>query len=92
MDGQTGVLVDGGEGAYVAALADLLGDPARCATLGRHARAHASEFTWTATADTITGVLDAALGREPLADVLPLSGLRPDTDSCAAASPAVLAS
>jgi glycosyltransferase involved in cell wall biosynthesis len=106
VDGQTGVLVDGDEEAYVRALGELLADPARCAALGRHARAHASEFTWTATADTITRVLQDALGREPLAPVLPLSAdssadqpagrpvpqSRPATPRSSAAQPAALAS
>lgn len=55
--GQTGVLVDGDEDAYIAALADLLADRERCAVLGRHAKAYASEFTWDATASVLTRVL-----------------------------------
>jgi glycosyltransferase involved in cell wall biosynthesis len=57
LDGQTGVLVDGDEDAYIAALAEMLADRERCAVLGRHARAYASEFTWDATASTLAGVL-----------------------------------
>lgn len=57
LHGQTGVLVDGDEDAYIAALADLLADRERCAVLGRHARAYASEFTWDVTASTFAGVL-----------------------------------
>jgi glycosyltransferase involved in cell wall biosynthesis len=57
LDGQTGLLVDGDEDAYIAALADLLADRERCAVLGRHARAYASEFSWDATAATFSGVL-----------------------------------
>ena len=86
LDGQTGVLVDGDEDAYIAALADLLADRERCAVLGRHARAYASEFSWDATAATVARVLDAALGREPLAHVLTLPASDPS------AAPAALAS
>lgn len=57
LDGQTGVLVEGDEDAYIAALADLLADRERCAVLGRHARAYASEFTWDVTASTFARVL-----------------------------------
>jgi glycosyltransferase involved in cell wall biosynthesis len=57
LDGQTGVLVDGDEDAYIAALADLLADRERCAVLGRHARAYASKFTWDDTAATFARVL-----------------------------------
>lgn len=57
LDCQTGVLVDGDEDAYIAALADLLADRERCAVLGRHARAYASQFTWEITAAAISGVL-----------------------------------
>jgi glycosyltransferase involved in cell wall biosynthesis len=57
LDGQTGVLVDGDEDAYIAALADLFADRERCAVLGRHARAYASEFTWDVTAATFARVL-----------------------------------
>ncbi len=57
VDGQTGVLVDGGEDGYLAALADLLTDPGRCAVLGRQARAHASRFSWADTAAAVSRVL-----------------------------------
>lgn len=57
LDGQTGVLVDGDEEAYLAALADLLADRERCAVLGRQARAYAAEFSWDVTAATVAGVL-----------------------------------
>ncbi len=57
LDGQTGVLVDGNEDAFVAALADLLADRERCAVLGRRARAYASEFSWDVTAAAFARVL-----------------------------------
>lgn len=57
LDGQTGVLVDGDEDAYIAALADLLADRTRCAALGRRARAYASQFSWDDTAATFSRVL-----------------------------------
>jgi glycosyltransferase involved in cell wall biosynthesis len=57
LDGRTGVLVHGDEDAYIAALADLLADRERCAVLGRHARAYASNFSWDATAATFSRVL-----------------------------------
>jgi glycosyltransferase involved in cell wall biosynthesis len=57
LDGQTGVLVDGDENAYIAALADLIADRERCAVLGRRARAYASEFSWDVTAATFARVL-----------------------------------
>jgi glycosyltransferase involved in cell wall biosynthesis len=57
LDGQTGVLVDGDDDAYVAALTDLLADPERCAVLGRQAQAYAAEFSWDATAATVARVL-----------------------------------
>jgi glycosyltransferase involved in cell wall biosynthesis len=57
LDEQTGVLVDGGADAYVAALADLLADPARCAVLGRQAREYAAEFSWDVTAASFARVL-----------------------------------
>ncbi|MEO6700290.1 MAG: glycosyltransferase family 4 protein, partial [Jatrophihabitantaceae bacterium] len=57
LDGQTGVLVDGGQDAYTAALANLLADRERCAVLGRHARVYAAEFSWDVTAAVVSGVL-----------------------------------
>jgi glycosyltransferase involved in cell wall biosynthesis len=57
LDGQTGVLVDGDEDAYIAALADLLADRERCTVLGRQARAYALKFSWDATAATFSRVL-----------------------------------
>ncbi|HJQ00879.1 MAG TPA: glycosyltransferase family 4 protein [Jatrophihabitans sp.] len=57
LDGQTGVLVDGDEDAYLAALADLLADRERCAVLGRQARVYASKFSWDVTAATFSRVL-----------------------------------
>lgn len=63
LDGRTGVLVDGGEDAYTAALADLLADRERCATLGRRARAYASTFTWAGTAAAVARVLDEVTER-----------------------------
>ncbi|HST49730.1 glycosyltransferase family 4 protein [Jatrophihabitans sp.] len=63
LDGQTGVLVDGDEDAYIASLAGLLADRERCAVLGRHARAYASEFSWDATAATFSRVLAEVTGR-----------------------------
>lgn len=57
LHGQTGVLVDGDEDAYRAALADLLADRSRCAVLGRQTRDYASKFSWAATAATFSRVL-----------------------------------
>ncbi|MBV9821286.1 MAG: glycosyltransferase family 4 protein [Actinobacteria bacterium] len=67
-DGRTGVLVDGGQDAYTAALAGLLADPQRCAALGRRARAYASTFTWDGTAAAFSRVLDEVTGRPTVAE------------------------
>jgi glycosyltransferase involved in cell wall biosynthesis len=69
LDDQTGMLVDGDEDAYIAALADLLADRERCAVLGRQARAYAAEFSWDVTAATVAQVLAEVTGptRHPIA-------------------------
>ena len=63
LDSRTGVLVDGDEDAYIAALAELLADPERCAVLGRQARVYASEFSWDVTAATFARVLTEVTDR-----------------------------
>ncbi len=56
-DGVSGVLVDSHRtDDWAAALSGLLDDPARRARLAANARAHASQFSWAATAD---GLLDS---------------------------------
>ncbi|HEX8095623.1 glycosyltransferase family 4 protein [Jatrophihabitans sp.] len=89
LDGRTGVLVDGDEDAYIAALADLLADRERCAVLGRQARAYASEFTWDATAATFARVLidvtDPTRGNiAGIAGLLQLAAPQPATVAAAA--------
>jgi glycosyltransferase involved in cell wall biosynthesis len=59
--GQTGILVDGDEGAFAGALLELLThDNTRCA-LGEAARSHAASFTWDDAVGRFTSALDACL-------------------------------
>jgi glycosyltransferase involved in cell wall biosynthesis len=59
----TGLLVVGGQAEFTRDLGELLGDPARCATLGQAACAHAAMFTWDDAALDMAAVLDGAAGR-----------------------------
>jgi glycosyltransferase involved in cell wall biosynthesis len=68
LDGVSGVLVDGGEPEFTAALDGLLGDAERRRSLGEGARRHALTFNWDDTVRTVATVLDASLtGSEPVA-------------------------
>jgi glycosyltransferase involved in cell wall biosynthesis len=59
--GVSGVLVDGGEAEFTAALDALLGDAERRRSLGEGARRHAMMFDWDDTVRTVAAVLDASL-------------------------------
>jgi glycosyltransferase involved in cell wall biosynthesis len=61
VDGESGVLVHGGEAEFTAALAALLRDDDRRARLGAGAHRHAAGFRWDDTVRTVTTVLDASL-------------------------------
>ncbi len=60
-DGRSGLLVDGHDPrAWASAVAGLLADPRRLATLGRGAVEHASAFGWPATARAMLDVYAGA--------------------------------
>jgi glycosyltransferase involved in cell wall biosynthesis len=61
VDGQTGLLVGPGRGEFSDGLARLLLDDALRGRMGDAARAHATGFTWEATARSMAGVLEDAL-------------------------------
>ena len=63
VDGVTGVLVHGDEGAYIAALDSLLADTSRREQMGERARARSTEFSWDASAKSFEAVLQLAVGR-----------------------------
>lgn len=56
LDGQTGVLVDGGVGDFAQAIGELLASKRRV-QLGENAARRAEEFTWAATANAFAAVL-----------------------------------
>ncbi len=60
VDGQTGLLVDGGVPEYAAALERLLVDHELRRALGTAAVAHATGFSWAATGKSLHTVLDDA--------------------------------
>ncbi len=66
LDGVTGRLVDGTSlgsphEAFAEVLAGLLDDAATRAWMGRHARAHAGQFTWERTVERFEQVLEQAV-------------------------------
>jgi D-inositol-3-phosphate glycosyltransferase len=67
-NGVSGVLVDGHDpDRWAKSLAQLLTDPAELAHLRRHARAHATKFSWDRTTDGLLGAYrEAALGMNAL--------------------------
>ncbi|WP_229789568.1 D-inositol-3-phosphate glycosyltransferase [Pilimelia terevasa] len=63
-DGVSGALVEGHDPQrWAAALARLLGDPARLAALGAGAAAHAERFSWDRTVDSLLTVYGEAMRR-----------------------------
>ncbi|HYY10078.1 MAG TPA: glycosyltransferase family 4 protein [Kineosporiaceae bacterium] len=62
VDGETGLLVDGGEDAFTAALRVLLTGADLRERMRGAARSHATGFTWEATAKALHGVLEDAGG------------------------------
>ncbi len=72
VDGQTGVLVDGGVQDYTRALGDLLADRRAIDTMGAAARDRTQEFSWAATAKAFAAVLAEATGHtSPEVSVVP---------------------
>ncbi|MEZ5116855.1 MAG: glycosyltransferase family 4 protein [Candidatus Nanopelagicales bacterium] len=65
VDGETGILVDGDEDAYAAALGRLLTDHALRERMGARAAERAREFSWQTTADRFAEVLAQALTDGP---------------------------
>jgi glycosyltransferase involved in cell wall biosynthesis/SAM-dependent methyltransferase len=61
VDGMTGVLVDGGQSEWTAALAALLDDRERRMALGRAAAGRAELYTWKHSASRWVAVLDEVL-------------------------------
>jgi glycosyltransferase involved in cell wall biosynthesis len=59
----TGVLVDGGQPEFTAALGALLDDAERREGFGRAARQRAAMFTWDDAGIAMAAVLDASMGR-----------------------------
>ena len=57
VDGQTGVLVHGGENEFTAALASVLGDESLRRRLGQNALSRSTEFSWDAAAQAFEAVL-----------------------------------
>jgi glycosyltransferase involved in cell wall biosynthesis len=64
IDGQTGLLVRGGVGEFSAGLANLLEDAALRDRMRAAAQAHATGFTWSATAKGISMLLEEVLAGE----------------------------
>jgi glycosyltransferase involved in cell wall biosynthesis len=62
LDGRTGVLVDGDEFAFAAALGGLLEDHTRRTTMGVEAQQRAEGFTWATTATAFADVLKEVSG------------------------------
>ena len=64
VDGETGLLVDGGDqGSVAAAVADLLGDPDRARAMGAAGRARVErDHTWPRIAERLASWLQAAAG------------------------------
>lgn len=60
IDRATGLLVDGGEGAFADALAAVLGDDELRARLGAGARKHAAQYSWDESAKAFEDVLEDA--------------------------------
>ena len=61
VDGVTGVLVEGGETEFAAALDAILTDSSRRDAMGQHARARSAEFSWDASAEAFVDVLETAV-------------------------------
>jgi phosphatidylinositol alpha-1,6-mannosyltransferase len=64
VDGETGLVVDGGHiGAVAEAVSALLADPGRAAAMGKAGRGRVErEFAWPALAERLAGWLRAAVG------------------------------
>jgi len=67
VDGETGLLVDGGQEEFTSTLGGLLREPEVLGRMREAARVHATRFTWPATAKSLHMVLDEAVaaGRTP---------------------------
>jgi glycosyltransferase involved in cell wall biosynthesis len=63
VDGETGLLVDDAD-QFAGQLERLLCHPELRRSLGRAARAHASRFTWAASAAAFTAALEAAVAAD----------------------------
>ena len=72
VDGETGLLVDGGPAEFTQALRTLLCDEGLRERLGAGSRRRASEFSWQTTANAFAAVLaDVVEGRPPTSAVDP---------------------
>jgi glycosyltransferase involved in cell wall biosynthesis len=60
-DGRTGVLVNGGEAEFTAALAHLLSDPSMRESMGAAAQEHSRDFSWEASTLAFEKALDQAV-------------------------------
>lgn len=65
VDGDTGVLVHGGDADFTEALGSLLDDPDRRRQMGSRARERSAEFSWDASAKRFETVLESAVRRHP---------------------------
>jgi glycosyltransferase involved in cell wall biosynthesis len=70
VNGETGLLVDDAD-QFASQLERLLRRPELRRSLGRAARAHASRFTWAASAAAFTAALEAAVAADARSDAVP---------------------
>jgi glycosyltransferase involved in cell wall biosynthesis len=71
VDGETGLLVDGGAPELARALQTLIDDPQRRQRLGQAAKSRAEEFTWAATTRAFAEILSGAAGSTTRVSVVP---------------------
>lgn len=64
VDGDTGLLVHGGDADFTVALDSLLADPDRRRAMGTRARVRSMEFSWDASAHRFAEVLESAVRRQ----------------------------
>ncbi len=69
VDGRTGILVDGAEPEFTAALAALLGDPLLRKEYGEQARERSGTFGWADTAAAFAAVIESAVSDREHAQV-----------------------
>lgn len=75
-DGESGVLVDGGEAEFTEAIRRILTDDELRGSLARGSVIRADSLSWTSTAEKFADVLSAVLGRKvPVAEILEESTL-----------------